>query len=92
MRIAKSPKQELSDRSRFYWQLRQGGASTVRECIQKEFLLVEELLGRRVSRMDLFTYMEDEIYELCLNYQAINIFKNYLSFLNDMGLLTADEQ
>ena len=42
--------------------------------------------------MDLFTYMEDEIYELCLNHQAINIFKNYLSFLNDMGRLTADEQ
>lgn len=42
--------------------------------------------------MDLFTYMEDEIYELCLNQRPVNIFKDYLSYLNDMGRLTADEQ
>lgn len=50
------------------------------------------LLGRRPSRMDLFTYMDDEIYELCLNHRPVNIFKDYLSFLNDMGRLTAKEQ
>ena len=36
----------------------------ISEQIQKEYFRVKELLGRTPSRMELFTYMEDDIYEL----------------------------
>ena len=60
--------------------------------IRREFLRVEELLEQRPSRMDLFTCMDDEVYELCRSQTSLNIFSNYLGFLNEMDQLTPDEQ
>ena len=60
--------------------------------IRREFLRVEELLEQRPSRMDLFTCMDDEVYELCRSQTSLNIFRNYLGFLHEMDQLAPDEQ
>lgn len=63
----------------------------IREQIRNEYLRVKELLGKRPSRIDLFTYMDDEIYQNVLRHSTDNPFKRYLDFLNDMGELTDEE-
>lgn len=63
-----------------------------KELIINEYNRVKDELGCRPSRMELFTYMEDEIYELCQSNSKINPFKNYLSFLNELGELDESEQ
>ena len=63
-----------------------------KERIRSEYLRVEELLGRRPSRVDLFTCMDDEVYELCRSHGIFNIFKDYLEFLREMKRLSPDEE
>ena len=60
--------------------------------IRREFLHVEDTLDRRPSRIDLFTCMDDEVYELCRGHTNLNIFRDYLGFLHEMDQLTPDEQ
>ena len=64
----------------------------IKERIQQDFVRVQEFLGKVPTRMELFTYMDDDIYYLCLKNAKENIFKNYLAFKEQMGLLTAAEQ
>lgn len=64
----------------------------VKERIRKEYERVQELLGKAPNRMELFTHMEDEIYELCIRRSADNPFRRYLDFLQEMGGLSEDEQ
>ena len=63
----------------------------LKDRIRNEYLRVKEQLGRRPSRMDLFTYMEEDVYRLTIEHSKENIFKRYLSFLNDMGDLSETE-
>ena len=60
--------------------------------IRREFLRIEEMLEQRPSRMDLFTCMDDEVYELCRSQTSLNIFRNYLGFLHEMDRLNPAEQ
>jgi len=56
---------------------------------------VKELLdGKRPSRMDLFTYMDDDIYRICVSgsHAKENPFQHYLDFLYELGELSEDEQ
>ncbi len=65
---------------------------SIHQKIQDEFFRIKELLNDKVpSRTELFTYMDDEIYNLCLSNAKENPFKNYLSFLNKHNLLDKDE-
>lgn len=65
----------------------------IQERIQNEYNRIKELLDGKVpSRMDLFTYMEDDIYALCKNNSKHNIFKHYFSYLHELGELNADEK
>ena len=64
----------------------------ISEQIQKEYFRIKELLGRTPSRMELFTYMEDDTYELVITHTKENLFKRYLSYRRSLKELTADEE
>lgn len=66
---------------------------TIREWIQSEYFRVKELLGDKVpSRLELFTHMEDSVYEMCMKHSAENPFRKYLEYLHEMGELEEDEE
>lgn len=65
---------------------------SVKERIKQEYYHVKELLDGKVpTRMELFTYMDDDIYEYCMKHSKENPFKRYLDFLYEMGELTEEE-
>lgn len=63
----------------------------VRDQIRNEYYRVKELLGRIPSRMDLFTYIDDDIYRVAIAHSKDNPFKRYLDFRNELGELTEEE-
>lgn len=65
---------------------------TIREMIQREYFRVKELLDRVPGRMELFTYMDDAVYQLCMNNAKENPFRRYLEYLYNINELSADEQ
>ena len=66
---------------------------SVKQRITQEFYRVKELLDGKVpSRMELFTYMEDDIYRYCIGHAKENPFRRYLDFLNEINGLSAAEQ
>ena len=66
---------------------------SVKERINKEFYRVKELLeGKVPTRMELFTYMEAEIYDYCMKHSKDNPFRKYLEFLNDLDELSEYEK
>lgn len=66
---------------------------TIRECIQSEYFRVKELLeGKVPSRLELFTHMEDSVYEICMRHSAENPFRKYLQYLHELGELEEDEE
>lgn len=66
---------------------------SVKEQIKKEFYRVKDLLDGKVpSRMELFTYMDDDIYQYCMKHAKENPFRRYMEFLNEMQELSADEE
>lgn len=66
---------------------------TIREWIREEYYRVKELLDGKVpTRMELFTYMQDEIYQLCMKYAKENPFQKYLTFLHELGELTSKQE
>lgn len=64
----------------------------VKEQITKEYYRVKELLGRKPSRLDLFTYMDDDVYQMVITRSRENPFKRYLDFLMELHELTPEEQ
>ena len=63
----------------------------VRDQIRNEYCRVKEFLGRIPSRMDLFTYMDDDIYRVAITHSKDNPFKRYLDFRKELGELTEEE-
>lgn len=65
---------------------------SVKERIKQEFYRVKELLDGKVpTRMELFTYMDDDIYQYCIKHAKENPFRRYMEFLNEMQELSLDE-
>lgn len=64
----------------------------LKDQILNEYFRVKELLGKRPTRLDLFTYMDDTIYEAAITHSKDNPFKRYLEFLNDLGELSQIEE
>ena len=64
----------------------------LKDQIVNEYFRVKELLGRRPDRMDLFTYMDDGIYEIAIAHSKDNPFKKYLEFLKELDELNQDEE
>ena len=68
-------------------------ALSVKQRIRQEYYRVKELLQDRVpTRMELFTYMDDEIYQYCVKHAKDNPFRRYMEFLHEMQELTVEEE
>ncbi len=63
----------------------------LKDQVINEYFRVKDLLGKRPTRLELFTYMEDNIYETAITHSKDNPFKRYLEFLNDLGELSQIE-
>lgn len=63
----------------------------IKDQIRNEYYRVKELLGRITSRMDLFTYMDDDIYRVAITHSKDNPFKRYLDFRKELGELSEGE-
>lgn len=70
-----------------------GKKETRRERIRGEYYRIKEFLGGKVpARMELFTYMEEDIYQLCKKTSKENPFNHYLDFLEDLNQLSDKER
>lgn len=66
---------------------------SVKERIKQEFYKVKELLDNKVpTRVEMFTYMDDDIYQYCIKHSKENPFRRYMEFLNEMQELSVDEE
>lgn len=66
---------------------------SVKERIILEFYRVKELLDGKVpTRMELFTYMDDDIYRYCIKHSKENPFRRYMDFLSEIQELSVDEE
>lgn len=63
----------------------------IKEQIEREYFRIKENLGHRPSRMDLFTYMDDDIYQFTISHPKDNVFKDYLGFLRETGEIDESE-
>lgn len=65
----------------------------MRERIRQGYYRIKELLDGKVpTRMELFTHMEDEVYEYCMRHAKDNPFRRYLDFLHDLHELSKEEE
>lgn len=64
----------------------------VKDQIRNEFYRVKEMLGKRPSRIELFTYMDDDIYQMAITHSKENPFKRYIEYLKGLGELTSEEE
>ena len=64
----------------------------VKDLIRNEYLRVKDLLEKRPSRMDLFTYMENEVYQMAITHSKDNPFKRYMDFLKEWKELNQEEE
>jgi len=65
----------------------------VKERIKREFCRVRELLDGKVpTRMELFAYMDDDIYRYCMKHAKENPFRKYMDFLYEMKALSVGEE
>ena len=64
---------------------------TIKEQIRNEYFRIKELFGKQPTRMDLFTYMDDDVYQMAVTHSNENPFKKYLKYLEELDELT-DEQ
>lgn len=68
-------------------------ALTIKGHIEREYYRIKEMLDGKVPcRMDLFTYMEDEVYQYCVKHAKENPFRHYLDYLHDLGELSVKEE
>ena len=66
---------------------------SIKQRIVQEYYRVKELLENRVpTRMELFTYMEDSVYQYCMKQAKENPFRRYMEFLQDLQELSEEEQ
>ncbi|MGN0497011.1 MAG: DEAD/DEAH box helicase family protein [Lachnospiraceae bacterium] len=65
---------------------------TIQKQIRNEYFRVKDLIGKRPSRIELFTYMDDDVYQLAISHSKDNPFKRYLDFLKELDELTIDEE
>ncbi|AEE95426.1 DEAD/DEAH box helicase family protein [Mahella australiensis] len=60
--------------------------------VKEEYFRVKEYLGDRPSRLSMYTYLDENIYSVIRTKKELNIFKDYLSFLDKIGELLPSEQ
>lgn len=60
--------------------------------IREEYFRIKESLGDRPLRLPMYTYMDESINSAAHTKKDLNIFRDYLSFLDKMGELSEDEK
>lgn len=66
---------------------------TVRERIRQEYFRVKDLLDGKVpDRMELFTRMDDDVYQLCMKTSKENPFRRYFYYLHELGELSEEQE
>ena len=63
----------------------------VKDCIRGEYYRVKNLLDKSPSRLELFTYMDDDVYQLAAQHSKENPFKRYLDYKKELDELSEDE-
>lgn len=63
----------------------------VKDCIRGEYYRVKNLLDKSPSRLALFTYMDDDVYQLAMQHSKENPFKRYLDYKKELDELSEDE-
>lgn len=63
----------------------------LREQIYHEYCRIKDMLGERPSRVDFFTYMDEDVYQKAVAHAKDNPFKNYLGFLKEHNELNEGE-
>ena len=63
----------------------------VKDHIRMEYFRVKELLEKVPSRVELFTYMDDDVYQMAITHPKENPFKRYLDFLMELEELSEKE-
>ena len=64
----------------------------VQDMLRDEYYRIRELLDHRPTRLELFTYMDADIYQMVISRSNINPFKRYLEYLHDLNELTLGER
>ena len=64
----------------------------IEDKIIDEFYRIKEYLGHRPSRLEVFTYMDDNIYANMKSKSKLNILNDYLGFLNKIEELNTNER
>ncbi len=64
----------------------------LKDKIVNEYFRVKDLLEKALSRLELFTYMEDDVYQMAVTHSKENPFKRYLDFKNGINELSDDEK
>ena len=63
----------------------------IQDLLQDEYYRVKDLLEHRPTRLELFTYMDADLYQMVIKRANINPFKRYLEYLHGLNELTPDE-
>ena len=65
----------------------------VKDKIKEQFDIVSDMLGHRPSRVELFTYMDDDVYQnIRSKNKSMDPFKNYLEYIKENDELSYDEE
>lgn len=66
---------------------------SMKERLKQEYFRIKELLeGKIPTRTELFTYMDDEVYQYCIGHAKENPFRKYMDFLWELHELPAGEE
>lgn len=63
----------------------------VKDCIRNEYYRVKNLLDKSPSRLELFTYIDDNVYQLAMQHSKENPFKRYLDYKKELDELSEGE-
>ncbi|WP_330400309.1 DEAD/DEAH box helicase [Tepidibacter mesophilus] len=64
----------------------------IKDMIKDEYFRIKKYLNKIPSRTEMLTYIENNIYENMRKKSKVNIFKNYLNFLDELNELGEEEQ
>ena len=64
----------------------------IKDKVKEQYFIIKEDLGHRPSRVELLTYMDEDIYENIKSKANINPFKDYIEFLYENNELIEEEK
>ena len=63
----------------------------IKDKIKEQFLMVKDMIGHIPSRVELFTYMDDAVYQN-IKSKAMNPFADYLQYIKENDEITYEEE